>query len=185
MGRNNDFFRVVLPWPNWDISPNGRLHYKKKARLTRQHRTAAKFLALEALGAGNWVDADRVFSVWIFSDPDRKHRDTGNIRAAMKAYQDGICDALKIDDYVIKDEHLHRHDVKPGGEVELRLYEDYRSWIDDVMVLSMLKYERMAEDDARIHIEPKETITLRGKFKYTGKGKSNFRLNDDDERMRE
>ena len=136
MSRGNDFFRVVLPWPDWGISPNGRLHYRKKAELVRQHRAAARALAMEAMGPGNWVDADRVFSVWIFCDPDNMHRDTGNIRAAMKAYQDGVCDALKIDDYVIKDEHLHRHEVRPGGEVELRMYEDYKAWIDDVIVLS-------------------------------------------------
>ena len=136
MARKTDFFRVVLPWPDWDISPNSRIHYQKKARLTRQHRTSAKFLSLEAMGPGNWVDADRVFSVWIFTDPDGRRRDTGNIRAAMKAYQDGVCDALKIDDSVIRDEHLHRHGIVEGGQVELRLYEDYRAWIDDVMVLS-------------------------------------------------
>ena len=85
-----DFFRVELPWPDWNISPNGRLHHQQKARLVRQHRQAAKILALDAMGPGNWVDADRIFSVWIFGDPDGRRRDTGNIRAAMKAYQDGI-----------------------------------------------------------------------------------------------
>jgi len=142
MSRNNDFFRVVLPWPDWNISPNSRTHYRKKAVLTKEHRQAAYYFALEAMGASNWVDADRVFSVWIFCDPDSRHRDTGNIRAAMKAYQDGVCDALKIDDFVIKDEHLHRHEIKEGGEVELRLYEDYRSWLDDVVVLSSVYDER-------------------------------------------
>ena len=138
--RNNDFFRVVLPWPDWKLSPNSRVHYRVKADLTSIHRRTAKMLALDAMGFGNWIDADRIFSVWIFCDPDNRHRDTGNIRAAMKAYQDGVCDALKINDYAIKDEHLHRHEIKTGGEVELRLYEDYRSWIDDVMVLSR-KYD--------------------------------------------
>ena len=136
MSRGNDFFRVVLPWPDWDLSPNGRLHYRKKAELVRQHRDAACALAMEAMGPGNWMRADRVFSVWIFLDPDGRHRDTGNIRAAMKAYQDGVCDALKVDDRIIRDEHLHRHGIKDGGEVELRMYEDYKAWIDDVIVLS-------------------------------------------------
>ena len=140
MSRDNDFFRVVLPWPDWDISPNMSKNRAKHARLTKEHRDLAYYLALEAMGTGNWVDSDRVFSVWIFCDPNKIHRDTGNIRAAMKAYQDGVCDALKIDDYVIKDEHLHRHEIKPDGEVELRLYEDYKQWIDDVIVLSSEKY---------------------------------------------
>jgi len=138
MSRRTDFFRVVLPWPDWGISPNSRLHYQGKALLTRQHRSAAKVLALEALGAGNWVDADRLFSVWIFIEPDNIRRDTGNIRAAMKAYQDGVFDALLIDDSTIRDEHLHRAGVADSGRVELRLYEDYRGWIDDVMILSSM-----------------------------------------------
>lgn len=136
MSRRTDFFRVVLPWPDWDISPNSRIHYQAKARLTRQHRYAARALAMEAMSFGNWVDADRLFSVWIFSDPDNRWRDTGNIRSAMKSYQDGVFDALKIDDRAVRDEHLHRRGVKDGGEVELRLYEDYRAWLDDVIVLS-------------------------------------------------
>lgn len=136
MTRKTDFFRVILPWPDWDISPNSRLHYQKKARLTKEHRFTARMIALEALGSDNWVDSDRLFSVWIFSDPDHIRRDTGNIRAAMKAYQDGIFDALRIDDSAVRDEHLHRAEVVSGGQVELRLYEDYRAWIDDVKVLS-------------------------------------------------
>jgi len=138
MARKTDFFRVVLPWPDWDISPNSRLHYQKKAKLVKEHRFTARTLALEALGRDNWVDADRLFSVWMFSDPDKIRRDTGNIRAAMKAYQDGVFDALKIDDSAVRDEHLHRDAVVPGGRVELRLYEDYRGWIDDVMTLSSM-----------------------------------------------
>lgn len=136
MARKTDFFRVVLPWPDWDISPNSRLHYQKKAGLVRNHRFTAKMLALEAIGQNNWVDANVIFSVWIFHEPNKIHRDTGNMRAAMKAYQDGVFDALLIDDHVVKPEYLHRADVIPGGEVELRLYEDYRGWIDDVKVLS-------------------------------------------------
>jgi len=58
--------------------------------LTKKHRYDAKMLSLEAIGMNNWVDADRVFSVWIFHDPNKIHRDTGNIRAAMKAYQETI-----------------------------------------------------------------------------------------------
>ena len=136
MSRKTDFFRVLLPWPDWNISPNGRLHHQQKARLTRQHRQAAKLLAMDALGFGNWVDADRLFAVWIFHDPDARWRDTGNIRGAMKAYQDGVFDALRIDDRVVRDEHLHRAGIMEGGQIELRLYEDYRAWIDDVMVLT-------------------------------------------------
>ena len=138
----HDFFRVVLPWPNWAISPNGTKDRHVRARLTKQHRQLAMMISLEALGFQNWIDnQDAVFSVWLFRQPDNRKRDTGNIRGAMKAYQDGVADALKIDDHAIKDEHLHLDGIKEGGEVELRIYEDVRQWLDDVAYLVLEKYE--------------------------------------------
>ena len=132
---SRDFFRVLLPWPDWNISPNGTRNRKWRAALTKEHRTQARYIAMEAMGYRNWVDADVVFSIWIFRQPDNKRRDTGNMRGAMKAYQDGVFDALKIDDHVVKDEHLHLDGIKAGGEVELRLYEDVYQWFDDVREL--------------------------------------------------
>ena len=137
MARGNDFFRVRLPWPDWSISPNSRAHYQHKAAIVKQHRHIARLVSLDALGFGNWIDADRVYAVWLFHDPDKRRRDTGNIRATMKAYQDGVFDALRVDDYAVKDEFLHRaSEIIPGGGVELRLYEDHQAWLDDVIVLS-------------------------------------------------
>lgn len=137
---NRDFFRVVLPWADWGLSPNGRLHHHAKAKLVREHRRTARLLSLEALGFRNWVDADMIFSVWIFRQPDKRRRDTGNMRATVKSYQDGVFDALKIDDHSVKDEHLHLDGVKENGEIELRLYEDVRQWLDDVFILTVDRY---------------------------------------------
>jgi len=142
MPTDRNFFRVVLPWPDWDISPNGTKNREKRARLTKEHRYIAKMIARETIGFQNWVDADMLFSVWIFRQPDKKHRDTGNMRAAMKAYQDGIFDALLINDFAVKPELLFQDGIVQGGEVELRLYEDYRQWIDDVIVLTKEAFER-------------------------------------------
>jgi len=135
-----DFFRLLLPWPNWDISPNGTRNRKYRTKLTREHRQMAEMLAREAIGFNNWVDAEEILSIWIFRQPSKSHRDTGNMRAAMKAYQDGVFDALLIDDHAVKDEHLHLDGFIKDGEVELRLYEDYHQWIDDVIVLTKEVY---------------------------------------------
>ena len=62
------------------------------------------------------------------------------MRAAMKAYQDGVADALRIDDHVIKDEYLHLDGIMKGGEVELRLYECVFSFIDDINTLLFDKH---------------------------------------------
>ena len=138
---DNNFFRIILPWPNWKLSPNGTRNRNYRATLVAEARQSAVWLAREAMQAGNWVDnQERLFSIWIFRQPDKRNRDTGNMRGAMKAAQDGVFDALKIDDRAIFDEFLHRGDTKKNGEVELRLYESYIQWIDDVVVLSSSKY---------------------------------------------
>ena len=95
---------------------------------------------MDAIGYRNWIDADIVFSVWIFNQPTKARRDTGNMRAAMKSYQDGVFDALRIDDHVVKDEHLHLGEYVKGGAVELRLYEDVEQFLDDVVVLVRDRY---------------------------------------------
>lgn len=140
MARGNDFFRVVLPWPDWGLSPNSRKHYREKAALTKEARHEAKLLSLSGLDVDNYVDGEKLWALWIFREPDRRRRDTGNMRAAMKAAQDGVFDALKIDDSNIRDEFLHRAGL--GNCVELRLYEDWQSWLDDVIVLSKIGVNR-------------------------------------------
>ena len=140
MSRNSDFFRVLLPWPNWGLSPNSREDWRKKADMTKAARGEARYLAMEAMQSGNYVDGDQLFAIWIFTPPDRRNRDTGNMRAAMKASQDGVFDSLLLDDRVVKDEFLHREEPRKPGGVELRLYEDYKSWLDDIIVLSSERY---------------------------------------------
>ena len=134
---NRDFFRVLLPWVNWDISPNGTSNRRYKTALTREHRQSARLLAMNAIGYQNWIDkTDSVFSVWIFRQPNKRKRDTGNMRAACKAYQDGVFDALLVDDSVIKPEALFQGEIVEGGEIELRLYEDCMQWLDDIIALA-------------------------------------------------
>ena len=130
-----DFFRVVLPWPNWDISPNGTSNRRYKAQLVRQHRQDARYAAMAAIGYQNWIDGNEAYSIWIFRQPNKRKRDTGNMRAACKAYQDGVFDALRVDDSIIKPEAIFQDGYIDGGEVELRLYEDPRQWLDDVIQL--------------------------------------------------
>ena len=136
----SDFFRCVLPWPDWNISPNGTKNRRYRSALTKNHRSDAGYIAMEAMGYRNWVDADVIFAIWIFRQPDKRHRDTGNMHSSMKAAQDGVFDALKVNDHAVKDEYLHLDGIKEGGEVELRLYEDVIQWLDDVKTLALETY---------------------------------------------
>jgi len=144
---HSEFLRIVFPWPNWKLSPNERSNnWNYHAKITADARGEAKILALGALdGKPIFVASTMLWSIWMFSEPDNRTRDRGNMRAAMKAAQDGVFDAIQRDDSIVEDELLFRADVVKGGAVELRLYEDCRQWIDDIIALTAAK--RMQSDD--------------------------------------
>lgn len=54
---------------------------------------------------------------WTFCYPTNARRDRDNLLAACKAYQDGIADALGIDDTIFEPIVLRRGDVLRGGKV--------------------------------------------------------------------
>ena len=144
---HSEFLRIVFPWPDWKLSPNGRSNnINYQASITSLARGDAKNLTLEQLeGKPIFVASTMLWSIWMFSEPDNHTRDRGNMRAAMKAAQDGVFDAIQRDDSIVEDELLFRADVVKGGAVELRLYEDCRQWIDDIIALTAAK--RMQGDD--------------------------------------
>jgi crossover junction endodeoxyribonuclease RusA len=98
--------KVELPWPSAKLSPNARLHWGQRSTVVRNHRALAKLLAFEA-GASKmtkWVakkeSADLRINVQVEFIPPAKYRyDEDGLMSRMKAYLDGIADALGADDY--------------------------------------------------------------------------------------
>ena len=88
--------KIILPLPDRNLSPNARIHWTQKSKLTKAHRARAKICALEAFGCGNvyLVKSYRLLFFW----PDKRRRDRDNASAFCKAYMDGISDALGQDD---------------------------------------------------------------------------------------
>lgn len=86
-----------LPVPDSRLSPNARIHFMTRARLTKQHRQAAKLVAMGALNRDEprWKRAS-VQLAWTFEDA--RKRDHDNLLARCKAYFDGLRDAGLIDD---------------------------------------------------------------------------------------
>ena len=90
---------IILPIPARKLSPNARVHWAEKAKLTRAARKAAYFAALEALNLRKppgWskarLDVKAFFKTRNFPDPD-------NLTASMKSSIDGIADAgIILDD---------------------------------------------------------------------------------------
>lgn len=88
---------VTLPWPSSKLSPNARVHWRPKADVTKSHRYAANVLTLEALGRAT-VTTDTVPMAVTFCPPNARRRDLLNCIGSFKAYEDGLSDAIGIDD---------------------------------------------------------------------------------------
>lgn len=85
---------ITLPWPDKRLSSNSRAHWRSKADATKKARTSAHYIALAAK-----VQRDPCARlVFHFHPPDKRRRDMANMPQAMKAYIDGIADAMGCDD---------------------------------------------------------------------------------------
>ena len=96
-----DKLTLVLPWPPKELSPNARVHWRKKSPITKAYRAEC---AMQVM-AHQWgyeivkkITSGRLH-LWIdFYPPDRRHRDDDNMISSFKSGRDGIADALGIDD---------------------------------------------------------------------------------------
>ena len=97
--------RIELPWPAKELSPNARGHWAKQARFKKGARELAHWTVLENGWSkfSNWTTQipypSRNLPITLtFCPPDKRRRDLDNAIASFKASQDGIADALGIDD---------------------------------------------------------------------------------------
>lgn len=88
--------RVHLPWPPLGLSPNDRVHHMAKARATKKYRAACAFEAM-AVGAHK---AGKATGLKVIFHPKARGPvpDKDNCIAAFKAGQDGLADALRVND---------------------------------------------------------------------------------------
>lgn len=110
---------IYLPWPPHQLNPNKRLHWAVKRKFTKGYRAACFFAVTDAQIEG--FEPGEVLPVRIvFHPPDRRKRDRDNMIAAFKAGQDGLADALGIDDAIIEPTYATGEPVK-GGRVDIEL----------------------------------------------------------------
>ncbi len=109
-----------LPWPHSSLNANTRVHWRRRAELTRKARHDAAILTRQAIAPAtdlnSWLcgqPARRIDVHLAFAPPNRRRRDPHNILC--KAEIDGIADALGVDDvrFRVSHEMLDR----TGGEV--------------------------------------------------------------------
>lgn len=86
-----------LPWPDKRLNPNQRISRFKIADAKKTDRKAAFALSRLAFG----VDKHTIKKIDVtFHQPDNRRRDFDNMIAAYKATQDGIADAIGLDDHL-------------------------------------------------------------------------------------
>ena len=93
-----------MPWPNPTLSPNARKHWRRVASAKKQARKDGCNATFAALNGGlrearhNLAGDFGIAVNVVFYPPCNRRRDADNAAASLKAYFDGIADALAVDD---------------------------------------------------------------------------------------
>lgn len=115
-GETEGEVRVALPWPDKMLSPNARVHWRRKSVATQHARRTTAWVAMSVIGAvkPRWPAAKLDM---VFCPPDARRRDTDNLIASTKAHRDGIADALGTDDSKFTVTYSMGKPVKGGSVV--------------------------------------------------------------------
>lgn len=105
---------ILLPWPPRSLSPNERVHWAVKSRVTLQYKTAC-YALLQAHKP--FLRGQYKFTI-TFCPPDNRRRDADNIISAFKAGQDALSLVTGVDDskFVVT---YARGPVTPQGAVRI------------------------------------------------------------------
>jgi crossover junction endodeoxyribonuclease RusA len=85
---------ITLPWPDPKLTPHAKGHWRPKADATKEARNMAWAKAMEAPRVECIPDALIFVEYW----PAAFRGDVHNMHGRMKAYIDGIADAMGCDD---------------------------------------------------------------------------------------
>ena len=115
---------ITLPWPSSKLNPNNRVHWAVRAKATKGARHYAYYFTL-SLGHGQEL---KYCSIQLeqhvkFYPPDKRKRDEDNCLRMIKAYRDGIFQALGADDSIIRRTVIEWGEISKGGMVTITLEE--------------------------------------------------------------
>ena len=111
---------IILSWPLAALSPNSRQHWSKVSRAKKAARAEGYYATKEAL-PGFKHSGGRIRFTPTAHPPDRRRRDDDNISASLKAYRDGIAEALGIDDSLFDQAALQWGEPVAGGRIVVSL----------------------------------------------------------------
>jgi len=113
--------QITLPWPAPVLRSNAShgKHWGPKHSATSAARTSA-FSVAQSKGVGCWPSA----SIMIEYYPPTLRGDPQNVPSSLKAYIDGIADAMGCDDKHFRVDYPRVFaGTRKGGEVVFRVYE--------------------------------------------------------------
>lgn len=90
----NNSYTICLPWPDRRLAPHAKGHWRPKAHATKAARWVGCWHGKNAKLPKD-PEARLIFT---FHPPDNRRRDLHNMPAMMKAYIDGLADAMGVDD---------------------------------------------------------------------------------------
>jgi Holliday junction resolvase RusA-like endonuclease len=111
---------VTLPWPDADLSPNSRKHWNKIKAVTVA-RNLAYVEARNQRGNVPFPSPQRLSVRMDFYPPDSRHRDLDNMIAMVKSFQDGIFEAIGLNDHMIVALVALRGACIKGGKVTIAI----------------------------------------------------------------
>ena len=110
---------IRLPWPAAALfvnRSNGRRWMARRAAAVKA-RSYAGFLTLQAALGRRFEIGETAAVEYEFHPPRAGRYDADGLLSACKAYQDGIADALGVDDSAFWPVTLVRGEAEPGGSV--------------------------------------------------------------------
>ena len=111
---------IELPFPKSELSPNARLSWQAKMVHIKEARLLGKSAVLYKINGAPYREK-RLALFLKFYPPDRRKRDLDNLHSSCKAYLDGICDGLHLDDRQFKEVTLYWGQVEKPGKVKVRI----------------------------------------------------------------
>jgi len=110
---------IILPWPPKELNPNWTGKLRDKLRAKKQYKHDCFWETERQLDRK--IDGSGKVPVQIeFYPPDRRGRDDDNMIGAFKNGRDGMTDAMKINDKMLKPSYSVCEPVK-GGKIVVRL----------------------------------------------------------------
>ena len=102
---------IVLPWPPSSLSGHNKGYWRARYEITRKHRNWARLATLEAKVP---APPDGDIPLHIRFVPPNRRGDRTNFANRVKAYIDGIADALGVNDARFKPSYEFAEPEKPG-----------------------------------------------------------------------